>query len=783
MKELLEFIYAENHAKNLEFNSDGLQEIIDSKVNGSATDRSRYKKGIGNLIQRLKDVETNGYSPMEVTVEYLDNELSEKSTHEPPAKSKKSMEETKSSKKKKKKKKKNQASNDDAEEASVTASVSSVAKREAEVDLVSMLIAMGFTEEQIHAAADACGGTDRATADDLVEWILGGGTSDNNSRNNETGGSIGDNTSLIKEPSRESNMPQTVALEQKQKRAAMQAKKEAEEAAKREAEAKAAAERLAAKREEQRRIRREWNNKEQLRQQEEAKAKLAEEVERKRRIEIEKAKAVAQRVAKERAVANAALMYQEPVMIHGGNVLPVVSNANVGATPLFPGASSSFAGSNTHQMPPENQYYPDMNSSNLSFNQPMMQQAAPRSYSQVTPAFMSTPNPPTDNSILSTPDQSDSRSKSKKTSPTNLEVNGYEFPVLGATKPSSPLRRHRSKNKDSPKSGENRKVGRSSSRKKKSESPSKRNPSLEHSPPPPPPPTIMQSADNQGASADSESYQSNPLGEIRATAKVFVPSNFTPSASPPPPPGLVNSQPSAPPGLVNASTSSNPLLPSNLGTASILSNSASTIIPRNPGAGSSMLSNNSSSILQSNPTPFDRSSSVSSHAISQHYNDLAEQAQSIGNVGIASSTSSSISNIVGLSASATEENVSLPFGSTPTKMKNDGGLLGSPAPLSGVPGAITGSSLGILEPNIASSSLSGGSIWGGGGGATTAATAATNPSLPATSHLGGFSFNFSDNAGATGSVDNDQKKDSNSTSMWGSSGVSSISGGGGGSIW
>ena len=183
-KELLELILAGNYAKKLDFNKEALQDIINSKVDGSATDRAMYEKAIKSLVERLDGIERNGYSPLKEEEIDCTNEKDENDPQDSRAKNKKysksETEESKSSKKKKKKKKKAQANYDDAEESSVSASVSSMAKPEPKVDLVSMLQALGFAENQIHAAPDACGGTDRATTDDLIEWILSGGTLDSN---------------------------------------------------------------------------------------------------------------------------------------------------------------------------------------------------------------------------------------------------------------------------------------------------------------------------------------------------------------------------------------------------------------------------------------------------------------------------------------------------------------------------------------------------------------------------------------------------------------------------
>ncbi len=769
-KELLEFIHDENYSNSLDYSKEGMDYIVHDKLKGKPAHCESYKNTLVDLITRLNDVEINGYRPMEVKNVSEITEKKDEISYGANVISKKTSESTSKAKKKKKKKKKSQqnSQNDDAaEESSVSASIASTSiasapsKREAEVDLVSMLLAMGFTEDQIHAAADACGGTNRATADDLVEWILSGGQADGNVDND--GHASADISNSIKE----SASSRAVSSDQKQKRAAMQAKKEAEEAAKREAEAKAAAERLAAKREEQRRIRREWNNREQLRQQEEAKAKLAEEVERKRRIEIEKAKVAAQRVAKERA-ANAAMMYQDPSgtpSVHGS--LPTSTNtSNVGATPLFPG--SSLQGSSNHILNTENQYYPDMHSPNLTFGQSVMQQNS-RLFPQGSQMYRS--NPSTSN-VATTP-QGSGGSKSKKASPINLEKNGYEFPSLGGNKVSSPHRRHKSKNKDSPNStDDNRKASRSKGqRRNKHETPTKDKRSSQTSPPV----KIMSSKsfDSQSGTGqvpsitapNPESYQSNPLGEIRATAKAFVPTHFTPSASPQPSSGSVNSATMPPPGLVPPSQAPSHFPPQPP------QNSSSGILPSAPKPQvSSVLPTGTSSLLPSSSIGYDMHNVSLSPSIKEPFVSSKTELLSSSPNNPMSSPPPSVA-MQGL----TDEHVSIPFGASPMKTNNE--MLGSQV-LGGLPddlpSSTIASSLSILEPGsseppLSGPPLSGASIWGGGSATATA-----------TSNLSAFSFNFGNNTGASDSGVDNQKRENDSGSLWGSGGAMNNVGG---SIW
>ena len=580
------------------------------------------------------------------------------------------------------------------------------------------------------------------------------------------------------------NSSGTTGLDEKQNKATIQAKKEAEEVAKREAEVKAAAERLAAKREEQRRIRREWNNREQLRQQEEAKARLAEEVERKRRIEIEKAKITAQRVAQERAV-NAAMMYQDPNSImpvhnvHTPSPLPTSNNSNVGATPLFPG--TTFQASTSHVQNTENQYFPDMHSPNLTFGQSVMQQNN-RLFPQGT-TNLSRPGTNA-NTVATATDGPGGGSKPKKSSPMGLDKHGYEFPTHGNNKPSSPNRRQRTKNKDSPNSDEGRKGSRSKGqRKPKNESPSKERRSDQTSPPKI---VASKSFDSQKGPQpgvpmpNAASYQSNPLGEIRATAKAFVPTHFAASLSPQPPSVLVNASPMPPPGLVPPSSAPDHMVPPQSNSSRMSSGiipPTSKPIPSYPVGAASLLPKNSVS--------YDVSNATLSPSIKEPF--LSSQSELLGgsnrHLPMESPAPSTSSNIVGLSGNV-EDGVSIPFGASPAKT-NDG-LLGSKV-LGNLPGNIPPSSigsLGILETNpngpplsgvhlsgtsLSGPPLSGASIWGGGS------------ATPPPGNLGGFSFNFGNSTGTDSGNDN-QNKDSESSGLWGSGGAMN-SNVGGGSIW
>merc|ERR1712161_171152 len=127
--------------------------------------------------------------------------------------------------------------------------------------LVTALLGMGFNEIQILAAVRACGGTHRATADDLVTWILGQG---------------GDEV-IIPEASSTGTEKQQEEIDNndqpnKEDSPARDEKVQKEEDARQQEET---IRRLAAKRDEARRRNREWNNREQARQEQKAKAKVA----------------------------------------------------------------------------------------------------------------------------------------------------------------------------------------------------------------------------------------------------------------------------------------------------------------------------------------------------------------------------------------------------------------------------------------------------------------------------------------------------------------------------
>jgi hypothetical protein len=261
-----------------------LQEMTSTSCSTHAERRSFFKS-LERMARRLLDVEANGYTPLDydhtVSIAGSDDgneSQSSQGIHLDPSR----QHENVASNKKKKKKKKNQKHEvEDPSEAEVSnigeASIDlprqtapAISQKKEEDPMVTLLLGMGFKEDQIMAAAKACGGTNRATADDLVAWIFGqdaqgagDGPDEQGRRNEEKGNEFGfevNETTGTKTATTigivdDGIMPEELSM----------TVKEAEEAARR----------LAAKREETRRRNREWNNREQARQKEEAKAKMA----------------------------------------------------------------------------------------------------------------------------------------------------------------------------------------------------------------------------------------------------------------------------------------------------------------------------------------------------------------------------------------------------------------------------------------------------------------------------------------------------------------------------
>jgi Ankyrin repeats (3 copies) len=125
--------------------------------------------------------------------------------------------------------------------------------------LVTALLGMGLEYSSIMDGIEACGGISRATADDVVAWIFGGGSEpSSNDEHMEKDKQLQSDTPLISPTSskkvNEKHNMEVIRLQE---------------------EERVAAEKLALKREEQRRRNREWNNRAQARQIQEIQEKLA----------------------------------------------------------------------------------------------------------------------------------------------------------------------------------------------------------------------------------------------------------------------------------------------------------------------------------------------------------------------------------------------------------------------------------------------------------------------------------------------------------------------------
>jgi hypothetical protein len=283
-RELAQIVHSGQHENIIESHGVALQEMTSTSCSTNAERRSFFKS-LERMARRLLDVEANGYTPLDydhtINIAGSDDGNESQSSqviHLDPSR----QHEIVASNKKKKKKKKNQKQElEDPSEAEVRnigeasidmprQSTPVIPQKNEEDPMVTLLLGMGFNEDQIMAAAKACGGTNRATADDLVAWIFGqdaqgagDGPVEHGGRNDEKGDEFGfevNETTGAKAATTIESVGDATMPEESSMTA-----KEAEEAARR----------LAIKREETRRRNREWNNREQARQKEEAKAKMA----------------------------------------------------------------------------------------------------------------------------------------------------------------------------------------------------------------------------------------------------------------------------------------------------------------------------------------------------------------------------------------------------------------------------------------------------------------------------------------------------------------------------
>jgi hypothetical protein len=258
-----------------------LQEMANTFF-GNHKERRVFLKTLERVRYRLADVEKNGYSPPDPLLERANSfaESEESSSISQQLQEEEAVPEDRAestaARKRKKKKKKKQAQKEavvaapeveKSNTAGVAQGQSSMdpeIKQEEEDPLVTALMNMGFLKDQISAAVKACGGTNRATADDLVTWILGQDADGFEGTVGEANNDEPAETQQFEEfEVNESTVVKTMVVDDD---------KMVEEAARQQEEA---ALKLAAQREEKRRRNREWNNREQARQQEKVKAKIA----------------------------------------------------------------------------------------------------------------------------------------------------------------------------------------------------------------------------------------------------------------------------------------------------------------------------------------------------------------------------------------------------------------------------------------------------------------------------------------------------------------------------
>jgi hypothetical protein len=292
-RELAEILVSGKQDDEIETQGEALQEAKERYVK-----TPEFLCVLQTMVEKLKDVETNGYAPLPFNVEG-------ESTR--PKSSTFSGEATKK-RKKTNKKAASQLKREQAE-ASIPSNAASMEEpvEQKEDPLVVALLGMGFTSNQIHAAAKACGGMERATADDMVMWILGGGEESSSPSSAHM-----EEATSPKETDIRGDVKIATGSAPSEKPAALdlkRAQQENLEAVKREQEARAVAQRLAAKKEEQRRRNREWNTRAQARQQEDLDRRALQE---------------AQRLAKERATG------QQPI-VTGGPAALVGLTVDVGS--------------------------------------------------------------------------------------------------------------------------------------------------------------------------------------------------------------------------------------------------------------------------------------------------------------------------------------------------------------------------------------------------------------------------------------------------------------------
>jgi hypothetical protein len=231
---------------DLDSNGSILDDLNDCFLS-NVDDRRRYHAFLRLALSRLSDVSKNGYSPpLPAKVEEDQEEQLDEQQNKATI-----------SRNKKKKKKKKQQQQQSATPAVAAATTPSPPIQQ-EDPMIAALLGMGFSDEQIEAAVEACGGTARATADDLVMWIFSQESGEAPPAPATTEAPTATAASQEATPAPVMESPQESAAREERER--IEAFRLAEEG-------RLAQQRLTQKREEQRRRNREWNNREQARQQ------------------------------------------------------------------------------------------------------------------------------------------------------------------------------------------------------------------------------------------------------------------------------------------------------------------------------------------------------------------------------------------------------------------------------------------------------------------------------------------------------------------------------------
>ncbi|KAL3808493.1 LOW QUALITY PROTEIN: hypothetical protein ACHAXA_009818, partial [Cyclostephanos tholiformis] len=277
--------------------ADILDDVVENRIeNVSSEVKAAYMRTLQSLATRFTNVENNGYSPPIDNVRLRDNIITMTDNGAGGNETSPSEVSLSTIQTSREKKKQHQQTNT---KSSVSIAIATSSQPESKSthsptddddlnDPVAVaLLGMGFAGAQIKSAARALGGFERATADDMVMWILGGGENvDSESAADQDNIATKNSTKI--DLGREAEKVDPAILGKTQKNAAMRAKRDSEEAARKRLEEQAAAKRAAEKREEQRRIRREWNEREQARQELEKNARMVEALERRKQAEIEK---------------------------------------------------------------------------------------------------------------------------------------------------------------------------------------------------------------------------------------------------------------------------------------------------------------------------------------------------------------------------------------------------------------------------------------------------------------------------------------------------------------